>query len=129
MNYMPNPVINGKYSEQDLREYARYRKAKDIEGIMRMHKDPNIQNCAMAIDDHEDYREPLAYSKQIIMDIQLSTGGDADGYKLTFDDNNELLSGVYYWADWGVYQEVRLDEEELVLVESLYTVGILLRHE
>lgn len=127
MSYMPNPTINGKFTEEDLREYALYRKDQDIEGIMKMHEDPNIQNCAMPIDDHEEYREPLALSKQVVMDIQLSTGGDADGYKLTFDENNEPISGVYYWADWGVYQEVRLDEEELELVESLYTVGVLLR--
>lgn len=33
------------------------------------------------------------------------------------------MSGVYYWADWGVYQEVRLSEEELDSVDSVYSIS------
>lgn len=102
---------------EDLKEYARYRKNKDIKNIQSILSEQKIESP----EDHEEYREPLSFSKQTVIHILLSTGGDADGYKLTFDEDT-LISGVYYWADWGVYEEVGLTDEETEIVDRLYCV-------
>ncbi len=47
------------------------------------------------------------------VEIQLSTGGDADGFKIWFNSSKEAVRGVFYWADWGQYAEQPLTEEEL----------------
>lgn len=124
---MQNPVNNGKYTDQDLREYALYRKNGEIEGIKDLLSDIRVSDGVISPDEHDEYREPLAFSKEIVIDIQLSTGGDADGFKLSFNETYELISGVYYWADWGVYEEIKLSYEELDSVDALYSVGEWLR--
>jgi len=118
---MQNPT-QGKYTKEDLREYALYRKNDEIEDIKKLFQDQSVQSGEKSPEEHNEYREPLAFSKETVIDIQLSTGGDADGFKLSFNEHNELMDGVYYWADWGVYEEVRLNNEELELVDSLYSV-------
>jgi hypothetical protein len=65
----------------------------------------------------------LGFSRETVVTVELSTGGDADGFKLTFDENKELVSGLYYWADWCVYEEIRLPKDELELVDRLYYVS------
>lgn len=68
------------------------------------------------------YREPLSIEREEVFKILLSWGGGEDGFKLRFR-NKELLSGVYYCADWGEYQEIELNEEELNLVFEFYLYG------
>ncbi len=70
----------------------------------------------------EEHREPLSIDKEEIVKILLSWGGGSDGFKLTFNDK-ELISGVYFMADWGVYQETELNEEELQKVYDYYLFG------
>lgn len=123
MNFMQNPVNDGKYTKEDLRQYALHRKNGEISDIQDLLKDKQIIDGIILPYEHQDYREPLAFSKEIVIDIQLSTGGDADGFKLSFDETCELISGVYYWADWGVYEEIKLSYEELDIVDSLYSVS------
>lgn len=123
MQHIDNPVTKGNYTEQDLREYAFYRKTKGIAGIQKLLNNKQVLESIISPDEHEDYREPLAITQETVITIELSTGGDADGFKLTFNEHKELMSGVYYWADWGVYQEVRLSEEELESIDSLYSIS------
>ncbi len=123
MVYIQNPTINGKCEKQDLRKYAYSRKEQEIEDIKCILEDKRVINGIIEQSEHDEYREPLAFDRKILIDIQLSTGGDADGFKLTFDDTNNLVSGVYYWADWGVYEEIRLSDEELELVDNLYSIS------
>jgi len=119
---MENPVTNDNYTKEDVRDYAYYRKGCELYDIEELLKDKKVQNGEISPEEHEDYREPLAIAKQTIVKIELSWGGDADGFKLTFDQSNQLLSGVYYWADWGVYEEIELTENELATVNRLYYV-------
>lgn len=123
MNYIQSPTIKGNYEKKDLREYAKYRKENEIKTIQSILNDQKIREGDICPEEHEEYTEPLAVSKEIVIEITLSTGGDADGFKLTFNQDNELIKGVYYWADWGVYEEVRLSDEELELVDNLYYVS------
>lgn len=58
--------------------------------------------------------------------ILLSWGGPADGFKLTFDTDKNLIGGVYYRANWGEYQEARLTDDEAEGVFSFYMGGELL---
>ena len=119
---MENPVTNGNYTKEDVRDYAYYRKGCELYNIEGLLKDKKVQEGELSPDEHEDYRDALAISKETVVKIELSWGGDADGFKLTFDQNNQLISGVYYWADWGVYEEVELTENELEAVNRLYYV-------
>ncbi len=123
MKFVQCPTTKGNYTKEDLREYAGQRKEWAVENIKTILSDPKVVSGEISPDEHEEYWEPLAFSKEILVDIQLSTGGDADGFKLTFNKEKELLKGVYYWADWGVYEEVELSEEELELVDNLYSVS------
>jgi len=71
------------------------------------------------IQEQEEFREPLSIEKEEVYKILLSWGGGEDGYKLTFKDN-DLLRGVYYMANWGTYNEIELNEEELNLIYDIY---------
>ncbi len=120
---MIKSTISGHYTQEDLENYARYRKERAIENIQTVLNDSKVTNGDIAPEEHEEYWEPLSIGKETIVEIMLSWGGDADGYKLTFDKDNELVRGVYYWADWGVYEEVSLSDEEIECVDNLYVVS------
>lgn len=77
----------------------------------------------------ENYRDPLCMDTFTIKDIVLSTGGPADGFKLKFSspegkaEHGELISGVYYRADWGEYKECTLSYDEAQTVFDFYMFG------
>lgn len=107
-----------------LSQYALYRKKdemRDIQKIIDYVANDTSEESPTA-DEHEDYRAPLSVDEKRVFDICLSTGGDADGFKLTFNKEGELLSGVYYWADWGVYKEESLSDDEADTVQEYYYV-------
>jgi hypothetical protein len=68
-------------------------------------------------------REPLSIDITKEVTVLLSWGGPSDGFKLMFDKDNELLSGVYFIANWGEYEEVILNDEELDKVYNFYLYG------
>ena len=123
MKYKERPTVKGNYAKADLEDYAKYRKTQELKNIEAILNDAKVQNGEISLEEHEEYRDPLAISKETVIEIQLSTGGDADGFKLTFDEYKELVSGVYYWADWGVYEEVKLSNDELDLIDNLYMIS------
>ena len=55
------------------------------------------------------------------LDVQLSTGGDADGFKIYFKEK-EAIKGMFYWADWGQYAEQSLTEEEIDFVCEFFNL-------
>lgn len=71
----------------------------------------------------EHYRDLLSLDVRKEVKILLSWGGPEDGFKLIFDNNNELIGGVYYMADWGEYQEVELNDDEAQKVFDFYMFG------
>ena len=73
--------------------------------------------------EHEEYREPLSIDVVKEVKILLSWGGPEDGYKLRFDNQNNLISGVYYMANWGEYEEIELSEDELSIVDNFYYIS------
>jgi len=93
---------------------------KEIQEKEQVFKEDDKQNILR--EDNENYREPLSIEKEEIIKILLSWGGGEDGFKLTFKDD-ELLRGVYYCADWGEYEEVELNEDELSLIYDFYLYG------
>lgn len=123
MSTVQQPTVRENYTKKDCEEYALQRKNWAIENIKTIQNDPKVVEGEISPDKHEEYWEPLAITREILVEIQLSTGGDADGFKLVFDENYTVIKGVYYWADWGVYEEVPLSDEELDAVDSLYYVG------
>lgn len=123
MEYIERPTIKAGYTKQDLTNYAFYRKRKEIEDAKMLFGDKDIKEGHKSVWEHEDYREPLSIAKQIVAEVLLSTGGDADGFKFTFDDEKNLLYGVYFWSDWGAYEEVALSDNELELIDRLYCVS------
>ena len=64
----------------------------------------------------------LGFSKLTEIEVQLSTGGDADGFKIYFNGEEEAVKGVFYWADWGQYAEYGLSEEELNQVVDFFNL-------
>lgn len=108
------PTINSNYTKNNLKEYAHKRAMIELATIdfLSGKEEPT---------ESEEYREPLAITESKVFTIELSTGGDADGFKLTYI-GTDLISGYYYWADWGVYEEVELKAEELDKVASFYGI-------
>ncbi len=72
---------------------------------------------------YNESREPLSIEVYKEVKILLSWGGGEDGFKLKFDKENVLISGVYYCADWGEYEESFLTENELDIVYEHYLYG------
>lgn len=75
------------------------------------------------LEELEEENEPLAIDWKYTLTIELSTGGDADGFILELDKNKEVISGKYYWADWGKYQEIDLEGDEADKVADFYLSG------
>ena len=75
--------------------------------------------------ESDEYREPLSIDKSTEVKILLSWGGPEDGFKLKFDNDKQLLGGVYYLANWGEYQEVELNDDEAEEVFNFYIGGSL----
>ncbi len=113
---MKNPTHEAGFSKEDLKKYAQYRKEREF---LRINKLNGIEDSEER-ENSDENREPLSFDIEKVVKIQLSWGGDGDGYKLTFDKENNLISGVYYWEDWGVYEEINLSDEEVDEVYSLY---------
>lgn len=66
---------------------------------------------------------PLCQNEQIELEIELSTGGPADGFKIYLDKNTrQALTGCYYYSDWGWYEERWLNEAEIDLVVNYFGI-------
>lgn len=62
----------------------------------------------------------LSISASIEVDIQLSWGGPADGFKIHLDSEGGVEDGYYYYADWFDYAERKLHSDELDDVERVF---------
>lgn len=76
----------------------------------------NFDSVMASLKEHEPF-DPLAITEQIEIDIELSTGGPADGFKIYVDkETREPLNACYYYLDKGWYEEKWLLEKEIDLV-------------
>jgi len=117
---MENPNIKGHATPESLRAYALYRKNDEMKDIKKVGAE--MESGKIESDNEsENYREPLGISIEKVIKIQLSTGGDGDGFKFTADGSG-ITGGVYYWEDWGCYEEVELSQAELDLVADYYMI-------
>jgi hypothetical protein len=67
---------------------------------------------------------PLEIQERRQLKILLSWGGPSDGYILTFDKTGtDLLSGVYFHADWFTYAEEAMMSTDAELVVDVYLHG------
>lgn len=129
---MKCPTEKSNYTKNDLVNYANYRKKKEFESIEKV-ENKLSQNNIDVIDKGdepiereslEEYREPLEITENKIFNILLSTGGDSDGFKIEIQNEGDVVGGVYYWANWGVYEEVILTQEEAQRVAEYYSINI-----
>ena len=109
-------------SREDLRRFVVASRIAEINNIEKIRKWQSKHPDA-EVSENENYREPLSIDKKLEINILLSWGGPSDGFKLLFDDERELVSGVYWYADWGTYDEAQLDKEEMELVYDFYLYG------
>lgn len=66
----------------------------------------------------------LTIDREILIHIQLSTGGPGDGFKLRYTTDGELIGGVYYFADWWDYADRALSYEEAEQVAEAYGIYV-----
>lgn len=98
------------------RAYENYcEEMEDIENLIPLLKEKK----AGEIDDD---REPLSCDERREITILLSWGEPSDGYKISFDRENEPIEGSYFFADWFEYKEFKLTNEELDRVLTVYPV-------
>jgi len=109
----PNNQEELNQSIYDMKQNA----IKDLEDLQEKY---NTEEPEDGIESLEGYREPLSIDVEKELNIMLSWGGPSDGYKLKYDKENNLISGVYWYADWGTYAEQQLEDSELDLVEQIY---------
>lgn len=96
------PTVKAGYKKEDLREYAYKRKEIELSTIDYI-RTQTEENKIEDYTESEEYREPLAigtvYKKEIR--VELSTGGDADGYIFTYergeDENDYQFSRAVYY--------------------------------
>ena len=111
-------------TQAEIRDYTFRRAMAKLDEIKEAEK--AIQEAGLDEEKEEEIREenePLAIDWEYRLTIELSTGGDADGFILRFDKDKELIGGAYYWADWGKYQEIELRGEEAEAVFDFYLMG------
>jgi hypothetical protein len=89
---------------------------------MQKAREDQEENNLDGLEASEHYREPLEITLYKEIKIGLSYGGPADGFKLRYY-RDELQGGVYYWQDWGTYDEAELTEDEAKEVEDYYLQG------
>ena len=123
---MERPTTKSNYTKEDLQTYALYRKNLALKTLQKLLRKKAVRTGEQSIEEQEEYREPLAIDQYTELRIQISTGGDGDGYYITIDREGEIVRGVYYWEDWGVYEEVPLSEEELATISEAYYIDSLL---
>lgn len=75
-----------------LRWYAEHRAQDELNDIDKINERVNKGESESA-DQDEYYREPLSIETTKTIKIQLSWGGDGDGFKLEYTDDNELIGG------------------------------------
>lgn len=109
--------------QKDLENKIHEMKMAECDALKALQKEYNDKQPEDGIESMENYREPLSMDTSIEVNIMLSWGGPSDGYKLKFDKEQELISGVYWYADWGTYAESPLDDDEAQRVVDVYMYG------
>lgn len=110
-------------NQQELDQAIYNMKEAQIKRLVDLQKEYNKEMPDDGIESLEDYREPLGMDVIKEVNILLSWGGSSDGYKLKFNSDNELMSGVYWYSDWGTYSEKTLTDEQLDIVTEIYMYG------
>jgi len=116
---MQKPTNKEGYTQTDLVQYARLRaraQLQEMTEIMAAQRQGQVET----IEEHEEHRDPLEIAVHRQITVRLSWGGDGDGFKITVDQDNVPIKGVYFWEDWGVYEEVALSNDELEQVFDYY---------
>lgn len=73
-----------------------------------------------------DYREPLSCDERREITILLSWGGPSDGFKVYFDPQGNVLEGYYFFANWFEYEQIKLSDEAIDTVLTIYPVSPLI---
>lgn len=115
--------MNRPKDQQELTENIYKMAQEELKDLEATQKEYNDKMPDDGIESLDTYREPLSLDITKEVNIMLSWGGPSDGYKLQFDKDNELMGGVYWYADWGTYAESKLDDEQAELVYSIYMMG------
>lgn len=115
--------MNRPENQEELNQRIREMQEAETESLKALQSEYDEKQPDGGIESLENYRDPLSMDVTKEINILLSWGGPSDGYKLRFDHENDLISGVYWYADWGTYAESPLNDEEMDLVESIYMGG------
>lgn len=79
----------------------------------REHFSERLKQFSDPAEAEELMASALALSKQVVYKLELSWGGPGDGFKIFVNaDQSEVEDIVYYFADWFVYEERSLGQEE-----------------
>lgn len=96
-------------NEKEARRYydSTIKEIEELEEAYDSYDDEKIE------EKEEEFRNSiLSIDKRIVYKISLSTGGPSDGFKITIDpETKEVIDIVYWYADWGYYEEFQLDED------------------
>lgn len=71
-------------------------------------------------DESEHAPQPLSLDVKVEKNLTLSWGGPSDGFKFYYNEEGDELDAVYWYADWGTYEEINLSGKEKMLVKELY---------
>lgn len=113
-------MIIDKEREENLKEAERYYRLRmqDITDALGVSDDEQRE-----AKEQELAEGVLSLSATIVIKIELSTGGGADGFEIECDPNTGgPLRGRHYYAHWLFYEERPLDENELEKVCQAYGI-------
>ena len=84
------------------------------------------ENDDVKSDELREAIDPLCIMKRIEYVVQLAWGGPGYGFKITCDaETNDVIGGVFYYADWGTYEEIDLPRDEAEKVAEAYGIDLL----
>ncbi len=74
-------------------------------------------------ESREDPLEPLSVTETVEVEIELSTGGPSDGFRIYLEkDTREPVNGCYYFSDWGWSKEHWLTKDEVMLISNYFWI-------
>lgn len=75
--------------------------------------------------DDPQLPDPLSIDKHITYNVLLSTGGPADGFRLTFDpESGDLIRGEYYFQDWFDGATRTLSDADADMIAEAYGIYV-----
>lgn len=111
--------------EQRIDDELQDRIASIHEGFYGRSPEDDVEDEDGALEASDSLPDPLSIERRITYHVALSTGGPADGFRLTFDpEDGQLIRGEYYYQDWFDGATRTLSDEDADMIAEAYGIYV-----